>query len=231
METVDTKIGGGDLYSSVAIDSDNHPHISYYVSDDQSLRYAYHDGSQWQISVIDHDVWGNGRTSLALNSRNEPCISHAYRNWESGLPEELRYAHEAAGEWLTEAVTAGEVVGQWASLTLDDADQPHISYQDGLNQNLIYVHLSGTTWISNVIDSDITPWRNGSSITLDSTGWTKVAYNNGATGNLHYATWDGTGWTTDTVSQDEPGYECSLALDSGDQPVVVYVPTQSDDLR
>ena len=52
IETVDSAGGVGE-YTSIALDTNNHAHISYYDVASGGLKYAYYDGSDWQIETVD----------------------------------------------------------------------------------------------------------------------------------------------------------------------------------
>jgi len=88
IETVDSAEGVG-IWTSIAIDSNNHPHISYedYINDD--LKYAYWDGSQWQIERVVDGFVGE-YTSIAIDSNNRPHIS--YPSGDLPIPS-LKYTY------------------------------------------------------------------------------------------------------------------------------------------
>ena len=52
IETVDGT-GSVGLYSSIALDSSDYPHISYYDHTNDNLKYAYYDGSSWHFESPD----------------------------------------------------------------------------------------------------------------------------------------------------------------------------------
>jgi len=62
--------------ASLALDTDDHPHISYYLNNN-TLRYAYHDGTMWHIETVAStgNITGREGTSLALDSDDSPHIS------------------------------------------------------------------------------------------------------------------------------------------------------------
>jgi hypothetical protein len=62
------------------LDSSGNPHISYYDASNGDLKYAYWDGSQWQIEVVESDGQVGEWTSLALDSAGNPHISYYDRS-------------------------------------------------------------------------------------------------------------------------------------------------------
>jgi uncharacterized caspase-like protein len=62
--------------ASLALDTDDHPHISYYLNNN-TLRYAYHDGTRWHIETVAStgNITGREGTSLALDSTDSAHIS------------------------------------------------------------------------------------------------------------------------------------------------------------
>jgi len=60
--------------SSLTLDLDGHPHISYANSNE--LRYAFYDAEGWHTQVVDSEGTFFGRTSLALDKNSFPHISY-----------------------------------------------------------------------------------------------------------------------------------------------------------
>jgi len=95
---------GNDNYegqgTSIAVDSKDYPHIVYEggpsYDDTMQLRYAYYDGSKWNILTVERDFLSNYiRCSIALDSKNYPHISYFYYNERS-----LRYAWYGEGVYI-----------------------------------------------------------------------------------------------------------------------------------
>ena len=59
-EVVDDSTSYVGQYSSLALDTNGYPHISYYDGDTSDLKYAYYDGSNWHVEVVDN----GGQTGL-----------------------------------------------------------------------------------------------------------------------------------------------------------------------
>ncbi len=55
IETVDASAAAG-IYASLVLDAAGRPHIGYYDRANSHLKYAYYDGVDWQIQIVDpHD--------------------------------------------------------------------------------------------------------------------------------------------------------------------------------
>jgi len=99
VETVDNTGDAGE-YTSIILDSQNQPHISYYGSSSDDLKYAKGTSSGWEIEIID-SVGNVGKyTSIALDGQGYPHIS--YYHEASGY--DLKYAHWNGTQWETEIV-------------------------------------------------------------------------------------------------------------------------------
>lgn len=99
--------GGGDhlgAYTSLALDGDDYPHISYFDNGNSALKYAYKDGSGWHKQTLDNDGEVGRYTSLALDESGYPHIS--YHDTGNG---DLKYAYYAGSP--VAAFTASPTIG------------------------------------------------------------------------------------------------------------------------
>ncbi|MDO9325209.1 MAG: hypothetical protein Q7T80_09675 [Methanoregula sp.] len=147
------------LYSSLAIDGADHPHISYFSSwnrlcvngvipiggsvfcDGQwigNLKYATNNGSEWKTEVVDDTTNSVGLyTSLKVDPNYHPHIS--YMDWKNG---NLRYAtRSGASAWLKKMPDGqNSDTGRFSSLAIDSRGLPRIVYMDYKNGHVKYVY-------------------------------------------------------------------------------------------
>ena len=124
---------GGDTgdYTSIALNSNNYPHISYQdYNNGMHVKYARWTGSAWNITTVDSGYSG---TSMALDSNRLAYIS--YQNTAG-----LKFAKRNASEWNIQTVDS---TGNYRSpsIALDSNNNPHIGYVDFSNSYLKYAFL------------------------------------------------------------------------------------------
>lgn len=124
--------------TSIALDSDNLPHISYVwykeiqeppdPIDANSLKYAHWDGSSWQIEFVDESQGDNDLVgwwnSIVIDSSDYPHISFGRNSPED---KDLRYACWDGSAWQIEFVKTGACL-RGSSIKLDNSDNPRIAY-------------------------------------------------------------------------------------------------------
>jgi hypothetical protein len=232
--TVDSpgKIRG---YVSIALDSDDYPHMSYYnisIHDptDGDLRYAKWVGSNWSIETVDFNGDVGHTNSMTLDSNGYPHIGY-YDNTNN----DLKYARWDGSAWAIETVDSYGKVGMHPSIAIDSNSYPHISY-------LIQIHVGGVghyevkhatwdgaAWIIETVDTNV--WLE-TSLALDSHDFPHISYHDAIGLDLKYAKWTGSAWSIEIV--DSPGILqdfSSLALDSRDFPHIGYYDGTNDDLK
>jgi len=200
------------MSTSLALDSNGYPHISYTTRDLRSLHYAHWTGTAWVKEMVD-DVPAVV-TSLALDSNDIPHIS--YTTFAIG-DDSLHYARWTGTAWAKETVDESDVLD--CSLALDSQNRPHISYAtSGSPNSLHYARWTGTAWAKETVDDVPTIVT---SIALDSYDRPHISYATGGRQSLHYARWTGTAWAKETVDASDV-ISTSIALDSQDRPHISY---------
>ncbi|RCV63531.1 CASH domain-dontaining protein [Methanophagales archaeon] len=216
IETVDS-IGHCQGYTSLALNSNGYPHISYYNGGYGELMYSKWTGSEWEIETVDSDGRLCDYTSLALDTNDYLHISYY-----DSTNENLKYAKWAGSEWEIETVDPTRYVGKYTSLALDTNDYPHISYFHDIHGELMYAKWTGSAWDIETVDS------NGyvgeyTSIALDTNDCPHISYYDYINQSLKYAKWTGSEWEIETVDSERyAGRDTSIALDSNNNPHISY---------
>jgi len=132
-------VGG---YTSIGVDRNNNPHISYYDFTDLNLKYAYKSGGVWNISVVDSTGDVGKFSSIALYNQaadpNNDTVNISYYDATNGS---LKFASRTiASGWTIEVVDDLGDVGYYCSLALNGVGAPGISYYDNTNGDLKFAH-------------------------------------------------------------------------------------------
>lgn len=221
-------------YTSIAVDSQNRVHISYYDSVERGLKYARWDGVNWFIETVDSNPadfgYDVGRySSIAVDSINRPHISYMDEKYDG-----LKYAYNYGGGWELQEIDSRQApnfrFGGFTSLILDKNDNPHISYQEWENLELKYATLSsngncgpGNSWVCRVVDnSENTGWY--SSIAITSSGERMISYYNGKYGYLEFTnSTNGRDWNLYTIYADgDSGQYSSITTNPSGYPGVSF---------
>ncbi len=208
------------MYSSIALDSSDTPHISYLNDSGRDLKYATISQWGWMNTTLD---FGNveGYSSITLDSGDQPHVS--YHN-----DGNLKYVYlSQGGGWTYETVDYGGSLGNHSSIALDNNDDPHISYFDHGQKYLRYARYESglSRWWIRTIDTG-NYLGEYTSIEIEDTAhqFAHISYYDRMNGYLKYSKNQTGGWNTSVV--DGVGYSVgrytSLELDSRDQPHITY---------
>lgn len=205
---VSTVDSGGGWFSSIAIDSGNKVHITYYDAITGDLKYATNASGSWVISTIDSGEVTH--TSIAVDSMNHVHIG--YSVW----PAEYRYATNASGSW-TKTLVSGFSDGQSGapSIAIDSKNSVHFIFtlQGAATGYLYYMNNASGAWTETVMDSGVIA-AGKSSMVIDSSDNVHISYWRSAPYALIYATNTSGTWTKVPVdSSDWFGEDTSIAVD------------------
>jgi hypothetical protein len=211
--------------TSVAVDSNNHPHISYTdrsTVDEGRLKYAHHDGTRWHISAIEPFGTAGFCSAIAVDSANRPHISYVDVNREDPA---LKYAYFNGSSWKITKVEHGIEPLRETSIAVDTNRRPHISYLRDLADDLMYATFDGTTWRVTAVDHEARV-DYLTSIALDRNNHPHISYTDGLaqrTCSLKYAYYDGSKWYKEYVEKGgDLGTYNAIAVDKKGKPHIVY---------
>jgi parallel beta-helix repeat protein/putative cofactor-binding repeat protein len=221
IQVVESAAADVGMDSSLALDSDNNPHIAYFNMfrlENTSVKYAEWTGSNWSIQTVDGDGVTGTFPSLALDSQDNPHI--VYRD----LPM-LKYASWTGSEWIFQSIGSPGEYGSDNSLALDANDNPRLSYQEAMNSELRYASFGNSGWTLDVVDAEGTSCGSYNSLALDSFGNPHICYMQSIpSGGLKYAHYDGSAWHVETVDSGGAGvgFDSSIAVDLAGRVHISY---------
>jgi hypothetical protein len=230
IETVDTFKAVGQ-YTSLALDSLNQPHISYYDMELDHLKYTHKDAFGWHFSQL--DTSGAGKyTSIALDSQDRPHISY----FDEYL-DNIKYTRWLGSTWepfIVDNINPDILTGTYTSLALDKNDKPQISYYHFDEGELKYAWWNGDGFNTTVLDGEEEDEDVGrySSLALDNNDFPNIAYYDESNRQLLFTYWTGAAWEYSVVDHDESvGEYTSLALDKNGNPHISYFDATNEALK
>lgn len=117
--------------ASLALDEAGNPHIAWYDTAVQDLKYAHHDGSSWHFATID-DAGDVGQyPDIEVDN-----LGRIYIAYYDVTNQDLKYAAFDDNSWTTMTLLSEGDVGSYASLVLPYAGYPAIAYYDGTTHDL-----------------------------------------------------------------------------------------------
>jgi hypothetical protein len=224
--------------NSLALDSNNNPHVSYSEQSDlnTTLKYVSWTGSSWSIQTIDTEAPSSDfyEASISLDSNNYPHVVYGEGNMIYGTAfnnvSNVKYAEWDGQDWSTQTVFLN--VTSFGNIALDSNGYSHFTFIVG--SSLKYASWDGSTWSTQIVDSN--PLISDSSfLALDSRNNPHISYYKTPElgsdfGDLMYAYWTGSAWNIETVDNARPQYEAGpIALDSLDSPHLSYPSFHSSD--
>lgn len=209
-------------YPSLAFDSLNKPHISYYDVGNADLKYTQWTGSIWSASTVDSTGETGEYTALDLDSSGYAHIS--YRDYTN---RKMKYAKWNGSSWsFASPISSGDTGILNTDIVLDSSGNPYISCLEQDNLDLLFAWWNGFAWCYQTIDS-VDRVGADSSLAIDTANNPRVSYFDSTNADIKYASasynissWT---WTVETVdASGTAGGFTALALDSSNNPHIVY---------
>jgi len=135
LTTVDDANNWGDTghFASLALDSHNNPHISYYTQNthdrsNNGLRYAYRNSTgMWSLTTLSKANKVGQWSSIVVDKYDQPIIS-SYDE-VLGYLKVAKY-YNSTGTWVQRTIDTDGNVGACTSIALDPSGNPAIAYLD-----------------------------------------------------------------------------------------------------
>lgn len=217
----------GDTATAIALDNTGAPVIAYQDSVNYCLQYAKLIGATWQIETVDSVCQFSSGITLVIDSTGKPHI--AYIDRSDPFNSVLKYAVPTDSGWDPEVVSDGcsGSDAALASLQLDIAGTPYISYYNEDSNSLVCAKKTGDIWSDETIASGDAEYP---SLRINSAGNLCVSYYMGD--GLYYAYFDSGSWHKEVVdSTVSMGVCTSLILDIASYPHIAYFDNVNHDLK
>lgn len=188
--------------ASLALDSQDYPHIAAHVANAWELRYYNYNGVSWMMK----NDFGNGQfPKIALDNQDNPRIS--YKIYD------LMLSVFAIDQWWTQVIRTG---GSNGAILVDDNDMSHICS----TPSLYHLWDAGSGWGSALIDDS---WISGPDMTMGSDGTLYIAYIENENEDLRFAFGTGSVWSYDVIDWEGIiGGPIKIAVDNEDNRYIIY---------
>jgi hypothetical protein len=222
------KNGGLISYTcSIKIDTQDAPHIVWYVESGVFLRYADLKDGAWMAHTLDYEGLPGKWNSLALDDKGYAHI--AYIDFPAG---QLRYVAYDGKAWARTIIDGpgtppNELAerGFGVSLIFDTNKVPWISYYD--EQSLKLARFIDNKWQREIVEALPSfghwAWKNfRSSIVFDSKGTPHIGFE--SLRGLEHAWWDGKTWQIQLLlkTRGDGFFDNCMTIDKNDNLFISY---------
>jgi hypothetical protein len=222
-----------EYYTSIALDSEDHPMITYYEIFSNSsadavlrLRSVKFTGQSWELNTVDRGLGSGKFNSMAIGKDGVPQIAYANVHDETAG---LRYARRNGNLWETKVLENQYMLS--VKLVLDKDNNPHIAYTDAMNAAVKYARLRAGNWQLHVVDRmDRAAFPDRHGMALDDDGNPYISYYDEGLGALKVAHLEGEKWMAEVVDDSFSGFTSSIQIANG-EIVVMYYDTVNNSLK
>jgi hypothetical protein len=229
----------GTFTTSVAIDADGNPAVSYgdglYFG---NLMFARKTAGSWERSVVARGTMADAGqfSSLVFDQRGVPHITYN----DGQVFASLYYArlNTTSGKWELSLIDDDKPytgdAGYSSSLQIDATGHPHVAYISEDPWGIRYATpRDSVNWTVTKLDeldrmNFFSRTYTGVSLALDSRGYPHISYYNQTTSDrapaqIRYLSWNGNSWDRETVvTLTKRDFTTSLVIDSQDVPHIAY---------
>ena len=202
----------------IAVDSNNHPHISHAVSGQNcgdGLRLASYTGSTWTYHSVDIGSNRGCDSDIVIDENDNIYISYQVRD-----QSKLKVATDKSGSWDLYTADSGPTStslypGYMTSMVMDSQGQLHIAHFDDKDDDLRYsTGITNGPWTTTIVEHSGHTGREPS-IAVDLADNLHIVYHSWNGFVLRYATLNSTtsSWAISTLSNTDVGNGDSLFID------------------
>jgi len=171
--------------TSLALDENDRPAISYYHATNQNLGWAWSPtAGVWLTGSRDTPAMVDGKSTSAVYRNDRLHI--ASLNPTTSDVEFIQI--EPGGAWPpAPEIVGGDHAGDKLSLALRSDDLPRVSYYDDLHDRLMYARRTESGWEQDILDGDVEHKRGEcNSLALNSENPPRIAYYDATDQDLRY---------------------------------------------
>ncbi|MDD2714514.1 MAG: hypothetical protein PHW04_01335 [Candidatus Wallbacteria bacterium] len=214
-------------FAALVLDASGNPRIAFsdYLNEFALNYAAYHNGT-WEVALVATGTLKN--TALALDSQGNPGI--AYFDSNKNYLKYVKYN----GNWDNIETIPQSSVNSATRICLDfdENDVPHIAFYDPIQHSVIYANKTGGSWSSIYTATGADAAGLNFSFRLQSGTKAYLSYYDTQNKDLKLAVYNGSSWLSSTISSsDDVGEFSSLALDSQQNPAVVFLDSTNHCLK
>ena len=202
----------------IAVDSNNHPHISHAVSGQHcgdGLRLASYTGSGWTYRSVDIGSNRGCDSDIVIDDNDNIYISYQARG-----QSKLKVATNKSGSWDVYTADSGASTsslypGYMSSMVMDGQGQLHIAHFDDKDDDLRYsTGITNGQWTTTIVEHSGHTGREPS-IAVDFADNPHIVYHSWNGFNVKYATLNSASpsWAVSTISNADVGNGDSLYID------------------
>jgi hypothetical protein len=226
-------------FTSLALDKNNSPHISYLSVSSGKLKLAVPSSSGWsKTEIASVDPNGNVFSSIVVDKNVTDGNIDARVSFYNAGTASLQFATQTASGWSVGNVDNAADLGAFNSLAFDGAGNPHITFFDDTHDSLMYVKWNGTVWEGPSVVDQNSGAGLYNDIAISSDGKIHIAYYNAGTTCLRYATGTIGQWVAENVETPNSNGICakvgkyaSIAVDKLNRPHIAYYDETNGNLK